>query len=217
MTDQPEPMTRQERQDLARLVKLRESTAKKRVESFSAERLAQFEQEMATVYKADDERWAAITQAVADVATKANEEIGRICEAEGINTIYRPYIRAPSFSGRGENADGSRRVELRKVATSRLAADAKAAKLVIEEASGSVQEQLLIGGLRTDEAKARLESMPNVEQLMPPLPVAEIIAIEEASSGKRKDWRARGLAPLMLTEGEAEDEDGELGDKEMAS
>jgi hypothetical protein len=139
-------MTPQERQQLRQLIRLREQRAKHEVEAFADERLAQFEQGMATIYRADDERRARITQAMKDVAKQANGELSRICEAEGIREEFRPTISPPYLTERGTNADQSLRAELRKVAQSRVKADAKAAKVAIEAASAGVQEQLLIGG-----------------------------------------------------------------------
>ena len=98
----------------------------------------------------------------------------------------------------GENADSSRRTELRRVAQTRVKADVKAAKVAIETASATIQEQLLVGGLRSDEAKALLETIPSVESLMPPLPTAEIIEIEEANGKRRGNWQRRQLPALEV-------------------
>jgi hypothetical protein len=191
-------MTPQERQQLRQLIRLREQRAKHEVDAFADERIAQFEQEMATVYRADDERWARIKQAMIEVTKRANEELTRICEAEGIREEFAPTISPPMFIGRGENANAERRAELRKVAQTRVKADSKAAKVAIEAASAGVQEQLLIGGLKSEEAKALVETMPTVQSLMPPLHTAEIIEIEQANGHKRRDWRARHLPPLQV-------------------
>lgn len=190
-------MTPQERQQLRQLIRLREQRAKRQVDAFADERLAQFEQEMATVYRADDERWARVTAAVRRVEEEANAELRRICDAEGIKEDYAPMYYS-GFSGRRVNADKDRRAELRRVAQTRVKADAKAAKVSVEAASAEVQERLLVGGLRTDEARALVETIPSVESLMPPLPTAEIIEIEEANGRQRRPWDSRHLPPLRV-------------------
>ena len=190
-------ITPQERQQLRQVIRLREQRAKRQVEAFADERLAQFEQEMATVYRADDERWERVTQAVQRIEHEANAEIARICEAEGIREDVAPSYYV-CFRGRGMNADKDRRAELRRVAQTRVKADAKAAKVLIETASAGVQEQLLIGGLRTEEARALVDAIPSVESLMPPLSTAEIIQIEEANGRRRKSWESRHLPPLVV-------------------
>jgi hypothetical protein len=85
----------------------------------------------------------------------------------------RPKLQL-GWCGRGENAFADRRAELRKVATTRIAADGKQAKAEIERQSLDVQERLLIGGLESDEAQAFVESMPKADELMPPISVAEV-------------------------------------------
>jgi hypothetical protein len=191
-------MTPQERQQLRQLMRIREQRAKRQVEAFASERLAQFEQEMATIYRADDERWARISRAVGQLEQEANAELRRVCEAEGIREEFAPSFHS-YFSGRSQNADASRRGELRKVAQTRVRADMKAAKVAIETASADVQERLLVGGLRTDEARELVEQIPSVESLMPSLPTAEIIQIEEANGHKRPaGYASRQLPPVRV-------------------
>ena len=76
--------------------------------------------------------------------------------------------------GRGENSTAERRVELRKVATTRIDALAKAAKTHIERRSVEIQTELLAGRLTTDAAQAFLAAMPTADQLMPVLDLGAI-------------------------------------------
>ena len=154
---------------------------------------------MATIYRADDERWARVTQAVKQVEREANAELQRICEAEGIKEDYAPSFYSGLHGPSRERADKDRRAELRKVAQTRVKADAKAAKESIEAASGVVQEQLLVGGLRSEEARALVETIPPVESLMPPLPTAEIVKLEAANGHRRRSWESRQLPPLRVS------------------
>jgi hypothetical protein len=187
-------MTPQERQQVRSLIRMREQRAKNQVDAFAAERMAQFEQDLATIYQAHDERWKHISELVHQVESEANAELKRICEAEGIAESFRPHYSV-SFYRRGENVEASRRAELRKVAQTRVKADAKAAKISIENASAEIQEELLIGGLHSEEAKRLVERMPDPQALMPPLPTVEIVQIEEASG--HKGWERRALPPLL--------------------
>jgi hypothetical protein len=72
---------------------------------------------------------------------------------------------------------------LRKVAKTRMDAEAAKAKLEIQRASVERQEALQAGALQTDQAQAFLESMPTPEALMPQLTV-------EAIETERKGLRA---------------------------
>ena len=56
--DQGERMTRQERSDLAALIRRREKVAKTHLGSVKAERLAQLEVDLASAFAAEDERRA---------------------------------------------------------------------------------------------------------------------------------------------------------------
>ena len=67
-----------------------------------------------------------------------------------------------------------RRAELRRMATTRIAAMEKSARTAIEGHSVEVQTELLAGGLTSDAAKLFLEKMPAVETLMPMLNETEI-------------------------------------------
>ena len=71
-------------------------------------------------------------------------------------------------------ADQNRRVELHKLAGTRLAALTKIAKTAIQAAALETETQLLLGGLESSEARQFLAAMPTVEQLMPPLSLDDL-------------------------------------------
>lgn len=169
-------MTKAERDELAKLVRRREKLAKSDVDRIAAERLADFEQQMATIYKpADDPVWAELHAAAEVVVAEANRKVLDRCRDLGIPDRASPGIQSYWY-GRGENADAKRREELRKVAKARIAADAQAAKTAIERKSVDVQTTLVAGGLVSAEAKAFLDTMPTADALMPGVTVAEIEA-----------------------------------------
>jgi hypothetical protein len=177
MTHHPssdDPMTRRERQDLAQLVRRRGKLAKANVDHVAAERLADFEEQLGSVYApADDPVWLELHAAANEVVEQAEAGIAKRCEELGIPRRCAPKLQL-GWYGRGENAFADRRAELRKVATTRIAADGKQAKAEIERRSLEVQEQLLVGGLESAEARAFVESMPKADELMPPISVAEV-------------------------------------------
>jgi len=116
--------------------------------------------------------------AVAD----ASRVIAVRCRELGIPAEFAPTLNL-SWWERGENACQKRRAELRRVAQSRIAANAQAAKLSIQASSLRIQEQLLTAGLTSTEAREFLASMPSAEALMPMLALASI----EKAVGKTTD------------------------------
>jgi hypothetical protein len=170
-------MTKAERDELAKLVRRREKLAKADADQRGAELLADFERQMAAIYQPDDDPvWQEARRAVQEVVNEARAKISERCRELGIWERSAPDIGAHWY-GRGENATAERRAELRKVATTRIAAMTKAAKTEIERQSIEVQTQLVAGGLESVEAREFLASMPTAEALMPvPPTLAEIEA-----------------------------------------
>ena len=169
-------MTRAERDDLAKLVRRREKLAKTDADRVAAERLAGLEREFAEIYRVGDEEvWREAQAAAEEAVAEANARVAQRCRELGIREAFAPSIGVHWYS-RGENASKDRVAELRKVAKTRIDADAKRAKFEIERASVDVQTQLVAGSLRTAEARAFLEAMPTAEALMPSLTVAQIEA-----------------------------------------
>lgn len=189
MTD---TMTKRERDDLAQLTRRREKVAKTAATERSAELLADFEQQMATVYSAEDEAWRDVTAKAKQVVAEADAEIAKRCRELGIPEDLRPSLSL-GWSGRGQNANRERRGELRRVAQSRIAAMEKQARSQIERSSVEIQTQLLAGGLETDAARAFLESMPTVDALMPALnPIDVQKALPWRSA---REYERMGLSP----------------------
>jgi len=172
MTDR---MSVRERHELAQLVRRRANGAKEMAALRAAELLADFESQMACEYAFDsDETWSAAMRAAMDAYHEAVAMIERRCEDLGIPKAFAPSLAPPAWWSRGENAVAARRVELRKVAQTRIAALVKAAKVQIEQASLETQTTLVAGGLDSDAARAFLDAMPTPEALMPRLSMAEV-------------------------------------------
>ena len=178
-------LTKSERVELAQLVRRREKLAKSEVDSVAAERLAQFEQDAASSYQANDDAvWREQKRIVDEVVRKANAEIEKRNQELGIPDWTAPGIAA-GWYGRGQNATKERVEELRRVAKTRIAADAKRAKHEVERVSVEIQTQLVADGLETEAAHRFLATMPTAQQLMPAVTVAEIEA-------ERRDARQQG-------------------------
>jgi hypothetical protein len=168
--DQGERMTARERSELAALLRRRAKVARTAVAHVKAERLAQFETQLATEFAAEDERFRDLVRYASDAAQRADAELQRRCQEMGVPERFRPTLRV-SWSSRGENALAERRAELRRVALARADADAKAAIEHIEASAVRAEEDLLREGLTTGAAHAFLERLPTPEALMPPLEV----------------------------------------------
>lgn len=109
--------------------------------------------------------------------------------------MTRPSSTSVGTAG-GENADTKRRVELRAVAKSRIAALGRNAKLSIERRELDVLTELAAGSLESSEAKAFLDSIPTPRELMPTIDVAELGSGFAAERQGRTDRLvALGLAP----------------------
>ena len=169
-----------ERSDLLRVVRQRERVAKSGAARRAAELVADFEQQLATEYSWDDDKvWREAHQAAREAAADAQHVIAARCAELGIPEKFAPELIGPSWYQRGENAVAARRTELRRVATTRIAALEKGAKAEIEHRSLEVQERIIVGGLASAEARAFLDSIPAVDSLMPPLRLVELEASKE--------------------------------------
>jgi hypothetical protein len=180
----PEPtLTAAERRELAALIRRREAVAKSDAKRQAAERLAEFEERLAAEYKVDDPRWRDVTHAAQRAVAEADDEVARICREVGIPEEFRPALNV-SWYGRGENAMKQRRAELRRVAEARIDAMEKAARPEIERMSVDAQTAVVRDGLGRP-AKAFLESLPMVEEMLPALSVGEVEEVAQIESRER--------------------------------
>ncbi len=178
------PMTKSEREDLAKLIRNREKVLKSAATQRSAELLAEFEQQMASIYSYDqDEVWKSVTEAAAAAVDLAQQTVAARCTELGIPARFAPNV-AFSWRGRGENAIKQRRDELRKVAMTSIAAIEKAACTKIEMSCLDAQSQILAHGLTSAAAIEFFDRLPKVEELMPPL---EMPTIEQMLQARRPD------------------------------
>ncbi len=93
MNSNSDGMTRQERADLAQLVRRREKLAKANAKQRAAELMADVEQQLAAQHKADDERWRDITARAEAAVAEADAEVAQICREAGVPESFRPGHR----------------------------------------------------------------------------------------------------------------------------
>ena len=174
-------MTRAERQDLARLARMRAKLARDHATARGAELLADAERKLSEVFAADDVRWAHVMRQVKQAAGEANREVARVCDELGVPEAFRPSM-GTYWLRRGENADPKRRAELRLLVKARVNADVKRAKALVDTAALEVATELLTDGLTSGAAHAFLAAMPKVTELLPMLDEDEIRAITGGAS-----------------------------------
>jgi len=167
-------MTKDERENLQRLVRQREKVLKSAAKQRSLELLADFENEMGQAYSFDqDEVWEQATKIAQAALTKANEQIAVRCQEIGIPRRFAPGLEL-SWYGRHENITKSRRAELRKMAETRIEAIEAKAITGIEVGCLEAQTTLAVAGLTSEAAYAFVEKLPSIETLMPALSFTEI-------------------------------------------
>ena len=168
-------MTRIEREDLLKVCRMRAKVAKGEVDALAAAQKADFAAQLAAIYHWDtDEIWKQAKEAATAITARANEQIRERARELGIPPRFMPGLDKPYWYGRGENATASRRVELTRVAHTRIEQHQKEAKLRIERAAVEIQTKLVADGLASADAKHWLESMPTAAQLMPPVNAADV-------------------------------------------
>ena len=172
MTD--EEMTKAEREQLIRIVRARARQAEREAASREKVLLAEVQNELTAEYEAHDAMWGEAIAIAHDAVAKANVAIQAQCGDLGIPPKQAPRLELGWHSRNPEFNDSKRRAELRKLAETRLAALTKTARTAIQAAALDREEQLVLGGLHSTEARELFASMPTAEQLMPPLSLEDL-------------------------------------------
>jgi hypothetical protein len=168
------------------VVKDRAKVLRAHVEQRSAEVMADFEAKLAAVFSFDDD--AVWRQAVAEaqkVVEASQEAIAERCKVLGIPPRFAPSLTL-QWHGRGENAATSRRVELRRVAKTRIDAMAKACVTKIEQQSLELRTQIVGLGQLSPQARLFLESLAPVDEAMRSLDFREVEALLEDQEARRR-------------------------------
>lgn len=179
-------MTKGERTELLSLVKKREKVMRSQAQERSSALLAEFDAQSAKIYHFDDDAvWKAVMADAEAAIEQARKQIAQRCKERGIPEEFAPGIHF-GWMGRGHNAVADRRAELRRAAKSRIEAMEKEAITKIERLSLTAQTEILASGLESDAAKAFLESMPKMDQLMPPIEIGEIQSLIDARQSEKR-------------------------------
>ena len=169
------PMSRGEREDLQRLVRQREKVLKSAARQRSAELLADFENQMGQQYSFDqDTVWEQAVKSVEPLVAKAKAQIADRCRELGIPRQFAPDVDLGWHHRGYGNVLAERRVELRRMATTQIAAIESKAIVEIEMSCLQAQTQIAAAGLTSVAAMSFIEKLPSIETLMPLLAFAEV-------------------------------------------
>lgn len=169
------PMTKAERAELQRVVRLNGRVLRDQVAALKAGRLAELEAELAAKYPRDDPRWRTIAEEAERRVAELDAQIADLCSAAGVRPEFRPGLSLGWYS-RGENADKERRVELRKLGERRIDEATKVALARVTAWEASAATDLVARGLTTAAAEEWLATLPTAEALLPAVSVAELEA-----------------------------------------
>jgi hypothetical protein len=178
------PMSKTEMENLGKLIRHREAMMTAAARQRSKELLAEFEQQMASEYKYDeDDTWKALTVAADGVAQEAANKIAARCAELGIPDRFAPTVELV-WRGRGENAFKERRAELRRVAETRIEALESDALTQIKMFCHDAHARVLAHGLTSASAIDFFDSLPNAAAMMPALAMP---AIEQILQARKAD------------------------------
>jgi hypothetical protein len=168
-------MTRNEREDLQRLVRQREKVLKSAAKQRSAELIADFENQMGQQYAFDqDAVWKQAVKSVEPVVVKAQAQIAARCRELGIPSQFAPSVDLRWHARGYGNSLEQRRRELRTMAQTQVAAIEAKAVTAIEMECLEAQTALALAGLTSAAPRTFIERLPTVEQLMPKLSFQEM-------------------------------------------
>jgi len=179
-----ERMTAADARELATVVRMRARVAREDAELRGAQLIADFEEELAAEYPANDPRWAELTAEAEEAVRRADAELAARCKKLGIRPEFRPNLSVSWYSS-GENAYHDRRATLRAAAKARVAAMVKQAKLSIARSETEARSTIAERMLTTNEAKGLLEAIPTVEVLLPTLALR---AVEAETPNRPLRW-----------------------------
>ena len=112
-------MTKGEREDLQRLIRQREKALKSAARQRSSDLIAEFENALGAQFSFDnDQTWAEVAKLAKQEMERANARVAARAAELGVPKTFAPSLEH-YWLNRGENASKERRVELRKMATTR--------------------------------------------------------------------------------------------------
>jgi hypothetical protein len=174
------PITRNERAELRQIVRLNCKVARATVDQRQADLLADLEEQMAAEWKEHDAFWREACSVSNSEIQELNQRLQDRFAELGVPPAEAPSL-AVSRGSSGNRGDRGRREDLRRAARARTAADAQKAKLALDAAEARLLTKLASQALTSDAARAFLDEIPKVGQLMPVLNLSQLELMEGAS------------------------------------
>jgi hypothetical protein len=167
-------ISKTEREDLHRLIRQRERVLKSAAKQRSAELIADFENQMGSEFSFDDDKvWKQAMEEAQIEVNKAKQKIAARCRALGIPDRFAPSLDLRWHTRGCDNLVEKRKAELRRMAVTKTEALERRAVTEVEMSCLDAQTKIAIAGLTSQAARAFVEALPGVEQLMPKLNYAE--------------------------------------------
>jgi hypothetical protein len=167
-------ISKTEREDLHRLIRQRERVLKSAAKQRSAELIADFENQMGSEFSFDDDKvWKQAMEEAQIEVNKAKQKIAARCRALGIPDRFAPSLDLGWHTRGYDNLVEKRKAELRRMAVTKTEALERRAVTEVEMSCLDAQTKIAIAGLTSQAARAFVEALPGVEQLMPKLNYAE--------------------------------------------
>lgn len=175
-------ITKGERQELRSIVRQQFKVLRAEVEQRRAELLSSIEDEITEKYKEKDQQWSVIQHEIHEACMEANRRINDALYNGGYQVkggSERMWVTTPPISQ--PQAD---RMELRRHATVRITAQVKAALLKLDRDEADLLRNLAVGALESDEARAFLQAIPSVSELVPVARLHELEASLDEDGGE---------------------------------
>lgn len=162
-----------ERRELRAVVRSQIKVLRAEVSQRELELQAEVEARLADRYRDEDARADGFSRATRDIVRKANDEIEALMAEYGDmfsgQWRGRPMLQAPQVFRRQED-----RKQLRDAMLAGIKAQAKQAMLDLDRREADLLRDLAIDGLETAAARAFLERIPTVAELVPSARLREI-------------------------------------------
>jgi hypothetical protein len=166
-------MTAGDRNKLIQIAKGRARLAKAALAEREKIHLNEIEDHLTAEFRLREEVEADVLRLAEEAVAKVNEQIRNQARLMGYDGDNVPQVQMP-YRGRYDRRAEELKAEARKRAGVRLAALRAAAVKAIDEAALNIEENLIVGGLESSEARELVGTLPTAEQLMPPLSLRDL-------------------------------------------
>lgn len=165
-------ITKSERAELRSIVKQQFRVLRAEVEEREAEMSAQVDEEIAARFAADDEKWTAVQHKIQEIVLAANREVNDAIYEAGY--VAREQGERQFVGCAPMRKPDQGRMELRRVAASRVKARVKSALLALDRQEADLLRTLAVDALESAEAREFLSAIPTAGELVPVARLAEL-------------------------------------------